>query len=91
MTQFGRTKETLREKYLFQSEISCVKASHAMWFRKNHNCGSERVYKSKQAQKSEHVNVINVFHDVNSVTYTVNKFTLKLTMFLVVKPQPYSP
>ena len=56
-----------------------------MCFREYNNGGSKRAYKSKQAQKSEDVKVINVFHDVISILYTVHNITLKLSMFSVVK------
>ena len=56
-------EETLYEKHFFQSEISCAKAWHAMCFR--------------EAYKSEHVNIIKVFHDANPILYTVTDIYLK--------------
>ena len=56
-----------------------------MCFREYNNGGIKRAHKSKQAQKSEDVKVINVFHDVISILYTVHNITLKLSMFSVVK------
>ena len=44
VTQFGQTGKMLCEKYLFQSEISCVKVYHAMCFRENNNGGSKRAW-----------------------------------------------
>ena len=34
--------KTLCDKHLFQSEISCVKVGHAMYFRENNNRGSKQ-------------------------------------------------
>ena len=48
-----------------------------MYFRENNNGGNKRSYKSKQAHKSEHVKVIIVFHDVNSILYMVNNLQPK--------------
>ena len=42
-----------------------------MYFRENNNGGSKRAY------KSEHVNAINLFHDVNSTLYTVTNIHSK--------------
>ena len=63
-----------------------------MCFRENNNDGSKREYKSKSAYKSEHVNVINVCQDVNSILYTVTNvhpkaagILLKSLMFFIVK------
>ena len=57
-----------------------------MCFRENNNDGSKRAY------KSEHVNVINVCQDVNSILYTVTNvhpkaagILLKSLMFFIVK------
>ena len=71
MAQFGHTGKMLSDKYLFNSEISCVKASQTMCFRKNNNGGSNREY------ESEHVNVINVFSDVDSILHMVTKIQPK--------------
>ena len=43
------------------------------------------IEKHVMVKLSVHVNVINVFHDVNSVLYSVTNFTKILSMFLVVK------
>ena len=40
--------KTLRDKYLFQPEISCVKTWYAMCFRENNNRGSKRACKCYQ-------------------------------------------
>ena len=48
-----------------------------MYFRENNNGGNKRSYKSKQAHESEHVKVIIVFHDVNSILYMVNNLQPK--------------
>ena len=45
MAQFGHTGETLCNKYLLPSKISCVKSGHATCFRVNNNGGSKWGYK----------------------------------------------
>ena len=56
-------------------------------------CALEKI---KTAEVSGHTNVINVSHDVNSILYAVtNSYpkagkTEMLSMFFVVKTQPYS-
>ena len=51
---------------------------HAMFFRENNYGKSKLGCKSKQAHKSELVNVINIFHDVDSTLYTVNNIHPKV-------------
>ena len=65
VAQFEYTGKTLYDKYLIQSEISCMKAWHARCFRENNNGGSKGEY------KSEHENAIKVFQDANLILYTV--------------------
>ena len=67
MASLGLTRETLYNKYLFQSEISCVKAGHTM-------CLEKIITAEVSGHISEHVNVIKAFHDVNSILYTVTYF-----------------
>ena len=70
MGQFGLTKEMLCDKYLLQSQISCVKTWHAMYFRENKNSGSEGAY--------------IVFHYVNSVLCTVTNINSRAGILLKV-------
>ena len=63
MAQFGHTGKMLCKKYLYQPEISCMETWHTTCFRENNNGESKRY-------TSENLDVINVFHDANSILYT---------------------
>ena len=58
VAQFGHTRKTLCDKYLFQSEIPCI-PWHTMGFRENNNGGDKR------ACKSELVSSINQSEDLS--------------------------
>ena len=45
-------------------------------------CAIEKII---MAEVSGNLNVINVFHDVNSILYTIANFTKMLSLFFVVK------
>lgn len=47
VAQFGHTGKTPCHKYLLQSEISFVKALHAMCFRENNKGTNKWVYKNE--------------------------------------------
>ena len=65
----------LREKYLFQPEISCVKTWHAMSFKEN-----------IMAEVSGHKRACRyyVFHGVNSIFYTITNVYHKFRILLNV-------
>ena len=79
MAQFGHNRETLYEKYLFQSEISCMKTWH------ENKGGSKRLYVVVYNVNSVLHSVINVYSKARVLLKVVTVFRNEnLALFMVI-------
>ena len=68
VAQIGLTGKTLCDKYLFQSEIPCMKAWHTMGFREN-NSGNKRACKSELVSSINQFEYLSLFFMMQTQPY----------------------